>query len=39
MDIIKFLDGDVKVLEIRDGTSLDNLENRPISNQSKVNIT
>ena len=37
MDIIKFSNGDVKVLEIRDGTSLDNLENRPISTQSKVN--
>ena len=37
MDIIKLKNGDVKVLEIRDGTSLDNLENRPISTQSKVN--
>ena len=36
MDIIKLKNGNVKVLGIRDGTSLDNLEERPISTQSKI---
>jgi hypothetical protein len=37
MDIIKLENGIVKVLGIRDGTSLDYLEDRPISTQSKIN--